>query len=228
MRKFTTDLICCVCLSDTRTVNTPMELHLKLCSTNGEPLFDPTRYCQLADDLIYLIIFVWTLCMSYVVSQFVSVPRFVYYIVVLRILHYLWGLLTRFLFLLLLHWSFVLKLMLIGSVILPINVLLLTFVSFLMTSLVSWKIKKIIWWLILLRRLSGFVFFSLTWVSHSILLLCYILIIRVISRWLKIQFSTSRSVTLIFMFSLSHTFPLQSSLRTSSLRLTPLHVFSIY
>lgn len=38
-------------LTDQRTADTPMELHLKLRPTDGEPLPDPTRYRQLVGGL---------------------------------------------------------------------------------------------------------------------------------------------------------------------------------
>src|SRR5438105_380971 len=46
-RKYIQDLLHRACLTDHRSVDTPMELHLRLRATDDVPLEDPTRYCHL-------------------------------------------------------------------------------------------------------------------------------------------------------------------------------------
>jgi hypothetical protein len=41
-------------LSDTRTIATPMDLHLSLRPTDGTPLEDPSRYRHPVGSLVYL------------------------------------------------------------------------------------------------------------------------------------------------------------------------------
>lgn len=46
-----------------------MELHLKTCSTDGEPPSNPTRYCQLVGGLVYLTISRANIAHVYVLSR---------------------------------------------------------------------------------------------------------------------------------------------------------------
>ena len=52
--KYIQDLLTRAALSDERTVETPMELNVLLRASDGEPLFDPTRYRHLVGSLVYL------------------------------------------------------------------------------------------------------------------------------------------------------------------------------
>jgi hypothetical protein len=97
--KYIQDLLSRADLSDERTVETPMELNVKLRSTDGEPLSDPTRYRHLVGSLVYLA--VTRPDISYpvhILSQFVSAPTTVHYSHLLRVLRYLRGTITRRLF----------------------------------------------------------------------------------------------------------------------------------
>uniref|UniRef100_A0ACD5VVU0 Uncharacterized protein n=1 Tax=Avena sativa TaxID=4498 RepID=A0ACD5VVU0_AVESA len=90
------DLLARAALADERTVETPMELHVKLRPTDGDPLPDPTRYRHLFRSLVYLA--VTRPDISYPVhipSQFVSAPTTVHYGHLLRVLC---GTITRRLF----------------------------------------------------------------------------------------------------------------------------------
>ncbi|KAK1667093.1 hypothetical protein QYE76_055252 [Lolium multiflorum] len=52
--KYIHDLLARAALGDERTVDTPMELNVKLRPTDGDPLPDPTRYRHLVGSLVYL------------------------------------------------------------------------------------------------------------------------------------------------------------------------------
>ncbi|KAK1597016.1 hypothetical protein QYE76_016828 [Lolium multiflorum] len=53
-QKYIQDLLSRAALGDERTVDTPMELNVKLRPTDGDPLPDPTRYRHLVGSLVYL------------------------------------------------------------------------------------------------------------------------------------------------------------------------------
>ena len=55
-QRYTTDLLARAALSDSRTVDTPMELYLQLRPDDGVSLSDPTRYRHLVGSLVYLTI----------------------------------------------------------------------------------------------------------------------------------------------------------------------------
>jgi hypothetical protein len=93
------DILDCAGLTDHRSVDTPMDLHLRLHATDGIPIEDPTRYRHLVGSLVYLDI----TCpdISYVVhilSQFMSAPTSIHYGHLLRVLRYLHGTIDRLLF----------------------------------------------------------------------------------------------------------------------------------
>jgi hypothetical protein len=78
--KYIQDLLDRSGLTDTRTVATPMDIHLKLRPKDGTPLADPTRYRHIVGSLVYL-----TITRPYIahavhmLSQFVSTPTSVRY-----------------------------------------------------------------------------------------------------------------------------------------------------
>ena len=53
-QRYTLDLLARAALSDSHTVDTPMELHLQLRPDDGVPLSDPTCYRHLVGSLVYL------------------------------------------------------------------------------------------------------------------------------------------------------------------------------
>uniref|UniRef100_A0ACD5YS45 Uncharacterized protein n=1 Tax=Avena sativa TaxID=4498 RepID=A0ACD5YS45_AVESA len=86
-------------LGDERTVETPMELNVKLQPTDGDHLPDLMRYRHLVGSLVYLD--VTRPDISYPVHmliQFVSARTTVHYSHLLRVLRYLRGMITRRLF----------------------------------------------------------------------------------------------------------------------------------
>ena len=98
-QKYTSDIIASAALTDTRTTDTPLELHSKLLPTDGAPLADPTRYRQLVGQLVYLCLTRPDIAHAVsIVSQFVSAPHSAHYSALLRILRYLRGIITRSLF----------------------------------------------------------------------------------------------------------------------------------
>lgn len=170
----------------------------------------------------------------------------IHYAVVLSILCYLKG--TSH-FLLLLHFSFVPILILTGQVILPISIPLLAFVSSLVPLLSPGRARKKMSLLIpLLRQISrdgwycccwGYLasFYS-GWHVCSILLLCFIVISECyqncwesslprVDQTYRDWISLCSFVVILVLFPF-HTYLLQSSLQTSSPKLTPSFIFSIY
>ena len=88
--KYASDLLSKAGLTNSKTVSTPLELNVKLNTTDGEPLSDATLYRQLVDSLIYLTVTCPDLIYTvHLVSQFMSAPRSTHYVAVLRILRYI-------------------------------------------------------------------------------------------------------------------------------------------
>ena len=86
-------------LTDSKTVDTPVEFNVHLTPTGGKPLSNPSLYRYLVGSLVYLT--VTHLDISYAVhqvSQYLSVLRSIHYAVVLHILRYLKGTLFHHLF----------------------------------------------------------------------------------------------------------------------------------
>ncbi|KAK1685428.1 hypothetical protein QYE76_046276 [Lolium multiflorum] len=97
--KYIQDLLTRAALGDERTIETPMELNVHLCATDGDPLPDPTRYRHLVGSLVYLA--VTRLDISYhvhILSQFMSAPTSVHYSHLLHVLRYLRGTISSRLF----------------------------------------------------------------------------------------------------------------------------------
>jgi len=97
--RYTQDLVARSGLTDTRIATTPMELQLQLCSTDGIPLEDPSRYRHLVGSLVYLTVTRPDIAHAvHILSQFVSAPTSVHYSHLLRVLRYLRGTSYRRLF----------------------------------------------------------------------------------------------------------------------------------
>ncbi|XP_039146894.1 uncharacterized mitochondrial protein AtMg00810-like [Dioscorea cayenensis subsp. rotundata] len=95
-QKYLSDIFRRADITDLRTASTPIELHHRLSSSDGEPLPDPTRYRALVGALVYLTI--TRPDIAYVVRvliQFVSAPRSTHYAALLRVLRYLRGTISR-------------------------------------------------------------------------------------------------------------------------------------
>uniref|UniRef100_A0A2N9IMY5 Reverse transcriptase Ty1/copia-type domain-containing protein n=1 Tax=Fagus sylvatica TaxID=28930 RepID=A0A2N9IMY5_FAGSY len=90
--KHASDLISRAGLTDNKAVDTPLELNVKLRSTDGELVSDPTLYRQLVRGLIYLTITRPDISYAvHVVSQFMTSPCTVHFIAILQILRYVRG-----------------------------------------------------------------------------------------------------------------------------------------
>ena len=99
--KYAYDLLSWAGLTDSKTVDTPIELNAHLTHSKGKPLSNPSLYKQLVSSLVYLT--VTRPDISYVVyqvNQYLSAPRSTHYTFVLWILWYLKGTLFHGLFLL--------------------------------------------------------------------------------------------------------------------------------
>uniref|UniRef100_A0A2N9G4E2 Integrase catalytic domain-containing protein n=1 Tax=Fagus sylvatica TaxID=28930 RepID=A0A2N9G4E2_FAGSY len=82
--KYASDLLSKAGLTDSKTVSTPLELNVKLNTTDGEPLSDATLYRQLVGSLIYLTVTRPDLAyVVHLVSQFMSAPCSTHYVAVL-------------------------------------------------------------------------------------------------------------------------------------------------
>ncbi|KAG9439601.1 hypothetical protein H6P81_019766 [Aristolochia fimbriata] len=97
--KYASDLLNQSGLSDSKVCDSPMELNAKFWHADGELLSDPTLYRQLVGGLLYLTISRPDISYAvHVVSYFMSAPRSVHYVVVLRIMRYIKGSLLQGLF----------------------------------------------------------------------------------------------------------------------------------
>ncbi|XP_028097383.1 uncharacterized protein LOC114297194 [Camellia sinensis] len=76
-------------LTDTKVSDTPTKFHVKLNSTDGIPLDDPTVYRELMGCLVYLTVTRPDLTDAvHMVSQFVSAPHSTHWAALVRILRY--------------------------------------------------------------------------------------------------------------------------------------------
>ena len=97
--KYTSELLSRVGLTDSKTVDTPVELNAHLTPTGRKPLSNPSLYRRLVGSLVYLTVTCPNISYAvHQVSQYLSAPRSTYYAVVLRILRYLKGTLFHGLF----------------------------------------------------------------------------------------------------------------------------------
>ncbi|GFZ02718.1 hypothetical protein Acr_15g0013260 [Actinidia rufa] len=90
--KYASELLSRAGLTDNKTVDTPLENNVRLNTSDGEPLSDPTLYRQLVGSLIYLTVTRPDISHAvHIVSQFMSTPRSTHYAAALRILRYVKG-----------------------------------------------------------------------------------------------------------------------------------------
>ncbi|RVW37994.1 Retrovirus-related Pol polyprotein from transposon TNT 1-94 [Vitis vinifera] len=97
--KYASDLVATASLQVATSVDTPMELNVKLRKEEGDLLADPSLYRKLVGSLVYLTITRPNI--SFVVqqvSQFLQTPRHLHLVVVRRIIRYVQGTSTRGLF----------------------------------------------------------------------------------------------------------------------------------
>ena len=88
--KYASELLSRAGLTNSKTVDNPVEFNAHLTPTGGKPLSNPSLYTRLVGSLVYLT--VTRPDISYVVhqvSQYLSAPRSTHYAAVLRILRYL-------------------------------------------------------------------------------------------------------------------------------------------
>ena len=88
--KYTSKLLSQAGLTDSKTINTPIELNAHLTPSRGKSLFNPSLYRRLVGNLVYLIVTRPNISyVIYQVSQYLSAPRLTHYATDLRILRYL-------------------------------------------------------------------------------------------------------------------------------------------
>jgi hypothetical protein len=143
--KYIADILEQARLSDNKTIDTPIKVNARYSSSDGLHLIDPTLYHTIVGILVYLTITLPNIAyVVHVVSQVVSSPITVHWVVVLRILRYFQGTVFQSL---LLPSTYFLELRAYsdadhGSD--PINRKSVTgFCIFLGDSLISWKSKKL-------------------------------------------------------------------------------------
>ena len=97
--KYASDLLSRAGLTDSKTVDTPVELNVHLTPSGGKPFSNPSLYKRLVGSLVYLTVTHPDIsCAIHQVSQYLSTPRSTHYAAVLRILRYLKGTLFHGLF----------------------------------------------------------------------------------------------------------------------------------
>ena len=97
--KYASELLSRAGLTDSKTVDTPVELNAHLTPTGGKLLSNPSLCKHLVGNLVYLTVTCPDISYAvHQVSQYLSAPRSTHYAVVLRILRYLKGTLFHGLF----------------------------------------------------------------------------------------------------------------------------------
>ena len=97
--KYASELLSRAGLTDSKIVDTPIELNAHLTPTGGKPSSNPSLYKCLVGSLVYLTITRPEISYAvHQVSQYLSAPRSTHYAAVLRILWYLKGTLFHGLF----------------------------------------------------------------------------------------------------------------------------------
>ena len=81
--KYASDLLSRAGLTDSKTIDTPVELNTHLTPSGGKPLSNPSLYKCLVGSLVYLTDISYAV---HQVSQYLSAPRSTYYATVLCIL----------------------------------------------------------------------------------------------------------------------------------------------
>ena len=90
--KYASDLLSQAGLTDSKTVDTRVELNAHLTPSQGKPLSSPSLYRRLVDSLVYLTVTCPNITYAiHQVSQYLSAPRSTHYAAILRILRYLKG-----------------------------------------------------------------------------------------------------------------------------------------
>ncbi|XP_028120530.1 uncharacterized protein LOC114317923 [Camellia sinensis] len=90
--KYANEVIHCAGLADIKVSNALIKLNVKLNSTDGIPLDDPTFYCELVGCLVYLTVTCPNLAYAvHVVSKFISTHRSIHWAALVCILRYLRG-----------------------------------------------------------------------------------------------------------------------------------------
>ena len=97
--KYASEILSQAGLTNSKTVDTPVELNAHLTPIGGKPLSNPSFYRRLVSSLVYLTVTHPDISYDvYQVSQYLSTPRPTHYAAVLHILRYLKGILFHGLF----------------------------------------------------------------------------------------------------------------------------------
>ena len=97
--KYASELLSRVGLTNSKTIDTPVELNPHLTPSGGKPLSNPSLYKRLVGSLVYLTITCPDISYAvHQVTQYLFAPRLTHYAAILRILRYLKGTLFHGLF----------------------------------------------------------------------------------------------------------------------------------
>ena len=97
--KYASELLSQAGLTDSKTVDTPVEFNAHLTLSGGKPLSNPSLYRRLVGNLVYLTVTHPDISYAvHQVSQYSSTLRSTHYAAILRILRYLKGTLFHGLF----------------------------------------------------------------------------------------------------------------------------------
>ncbi|XP_065627885.1 uncharacterized mitochondrial protein AtMg00810-like [Quercus suber] len=97
--KYASELLSRLGLTNSKTVDTPVEFNVHPTPSGGKPLSNPSLYKRLISSLVYRIITHPDISYAvHQVSQYMSAPRSTHYAAILRILRYLKGTLFQDLF----------------------------------------------------------------------------------------------------------------------------------
>ena len=97
--KYASELLSQAGLTDSKTVDTPVELNVHLTPSGGKPLSNPSLYRRLVSSLVYLTVTCPDISYAvHQVSQYLSAPQSTHYAAILCILRYLKGTLFHGLF----------------------------------------------------------------------------------------------------------------------------------
>ena len=90
--KYTINILNWARLTDTKTVDNPLWVNVRYSSFDGKPLLDRALYRTIVSNLVYLTIRYSDIAYDvHIVSQFVDSLTTVYWVAILCILRYLWG-----------------------------------------------------------------------------------------------------------------------------------------
>ena len=94
--KYTIDILNWARVTNSKTIDNPLEVNVRYSSSDGKPLLDRTLYRTIVGNLVYLTITYSDIDYDvHIISQFVDSLTIVYWVAILHILWYLWGIIFQ-------------------------------------------------------------------------------------------------------------------------------------